>query len=65
MSYQYNPSLSSTNAGMPLEKTDYYQRSHSLQYVVIFYDYESFHGKAGRPGSTNYLFADSHVGDLE
>lgn len=65
LSYQYNPILSSTNAGMPLEKTDYYQRYHSLQYVVIFYDYEPFHGKAGRPGSTNYLFADSHVGDLE
>jgi prepilin-type N-terminal cleavage/methylation domain-containing protein/prepilin-type processing-associated H-X9-DG protein len=65
LSYQYNPMLSSSNAGMPLEKTDYYQRYHSLQLVVIFYDYEPFHGKAGKPGSTNYLFADSHVGDME
>jgi prepilin-type processing-associated H-X9-DG protein len=28
------------------------------------YDYEPFHGQAGESGSTNYLFADLHVGDL-
>jgi len=31
----------------------------------IFNDFEPFHGKKGKPGSTNFLFADWHVGDLE
>lgn len=33
--------------------------------VFIMYDYRPFHGQAGEPGSTNYLFADGHVGDLK
>jgi len=31
----------------------------------VMYDYEPFHGPAGQLGSANFLFADSHVGDLE
>jgi prepilin-type N-terminal cleavage/methylation domain-containing protein/prepilin-type processing-associated H-X9-DG protein len=30
----------------------------------IFNDFEPFHAKKGTPGSTNFLFADWHVGDL-
>ena len=30
----------------------------------IFNDFEPFHGKKGSQGSTNFLFADWHVGDL-
>ena len=30
----------------------------------VLHDYEPFHGKAGEPGSMNYLFGDLHVGDL-
>ena len=32
--------------------------------VPIMNDYETFHGKPGTYGSTNYLFADCHIGDL-
>ena len=32
--------------------------------VFVMYDYEPFHGRAGKNGSTNYLFADGHVTDL-
>jgi len=32
--------------------------------VPVMNDYETFHGKPGEYGSTNYLFADCHVGDL-
>jgi prepilin-type N-terminal cleavage/methylation domain-containing protein/prepilin-type processing-associated H-X9-DG protein len=32
--------------------------------LFVFHDFEPFHGKAGTPGSSNYLFADWHVGDL-
>ena len=31
----------------------------------VLEDYAAFHGKPGKRGSTNYLFADWHVGDLE
>jgi len=33
--------------------------------VPLLNDYEPFHGEPGEAGSTNYLFADGHVGDLE
>jgi prepilin-type N-terminal cleavage/methylation domain-containing protein/prepilin-type processing-associated H-X9-DG protein len=32
--------------------------------IQVMYDYEPFHGPAGRPGSKSYLYADGHVGDL-
>ena len=30
----------------------------------VMNDYEPFHGRGGTPGAANYLFADTHVGDL-
>ncbi len=33
--------------------------------LVIFHDFEPFHGKAGTDGAMNFLFADFHVGDLK
>ncbi|MBN1456353.1 MAG: type II secretion system protein [Sedimentisphaerales bacterium] len=30
--------------------------------LQIFYDFRPFHGKAGKRGSTNYLYADLHIG---
>ncbi len=33
--------------------------------IWLMTDYETFHGKAGKPGSKNYLYVDGHVGDLE
>ena len=31
----------------------------------VLNDFTAFHGPPGRAGSTNYLFADGHVGDME
>lgn len=31
----------------------------------VLKDYEPFHGKAGKSGSVNYLYADLHIGDLK
>ena len=31
--------------------------------VQVIYDYTNFHGRLGRKGSVNYLYADGHVGD--
>ena len=31
----------------------------------VMYDYEPFHGPPGEVGSSNYLFADGHVGALQ
>ena len=31
--------------------------------VHVLYDYRPFHGKKGKVGSVNYLYADGHVGD--
>ncbi|GJM25114.1 MAG: hypothetical protein DHS20C16_15290 [Phycisphaerae bacterium] len=33
--------------------------------IWLLADYWTFHGKAGKPGSTNYLYVDGHVADLE
>lgn len=62
-SYQYNPPLSSLYGGKRLENTPFYR--HKVMYLLpTIWDYEAFHGKAGEPGSMNYLFTDGHVGDL-
>jgi prepilin-type N-terminal cleavage/methylation domain-containing protein/prepilin-type processing-associated H-X9-DG protein len=58
-SYQYDPSLS-THAGEQLKDQRLYQRGLQNR-LVIMMDYEAFHVKPGK----NYLFADSHVGDIE
>jgi prepilin-type processing-associated H-X9-DG protein len=31
--------------------------------VQVLYDYTNFHGKRGKKGSVNYLYADGHIGD--
>ena len=31
----------------------------------VFNDFRPFHGRPGRAGSTNFLFIDGHVGDLD
>lgn len=38
------------------------ERVHERE-VQVLYDYTNFHGKKGRKGSVNYLYADGHVGD--
>ena len=59
-SYQYNTSLGGRKIG-----EGFLSRRIGENYTPVLYDYEPFHGKAGENGSTNYLFADMHVGDLK
>ena len=33
--------------------------------MIVFHEYEPFHGKPRTDGAMNYLFADFHVGDIE
>jgi prepilin-type processing-associated H-X9-DG protein len=33
--------------------------------MIVFHEFEAFHGKPQTPNAMNYLFADFHVGDLE
>ena len=33
--------------------------------IHVLYDYANFHGRKGRKGSVNYLYADGHIGDRE
>ncbi len=58
-SYQYNTHL----GGQTVEQTFLSEHFGDMN-VFIMYDYRPFHGEAGKAGSTNYLFADGHVGDL-
>lgn len=58
-SYAYNHML----GGQRVEQTFLSERFGDSN-VFVMYDYRPFHGEAGEPGSTNYLFADGHVGDL-
>ena len=67
-SYQYNPMLNSFAGGDQFNATmnrasD--QLKIPMQRLWVFHEYATFHGKAGQPGSCNYLFADWHVGDIE
>lgn len=59
-SYAYNTTLGGTrvDVGFMTKKI-----GQSLTWVM--HDYESFHGPAGQLGAENFLFADSHVGDME
>jgi prepilin-type N-terminal cleavage/methylation domain-containing protein/prepilin-type processing-associated H-X9-DG protein len=59
-SYEYNGHV----AGRKVSDTFLTRRWSEAKLFVLF-DYEPFHGEPGRPGCTNYLFADGHVGDLE
>jgi prepilin-type N-terminal cleavage/methylation domain-containing protein/prepilin-type processing-associated H-X9-DG protein len=63
LSYLYNPSLSILYAGQRLNETRLYRDGKQNQ-LRILNDFEPFHGRANTNGSCNYLFADTHVGDL-
>jgi len=60
-SYEYNSRL----GGKPVSKSRLAQKLKLKERNIdIMHDYEPFHGRAGKPGSTNYLYADGHVGDF-
>ena len=59
-SYGYNTRL----GGKPISKSRPAERHGEKEMnIEVMYDYEPFHGKAGRLGAKNYLYADGHVGD--
>lgn len=59
-SYEYNAFL----GGKPVSKSWLSERlGEKERNIHIMRDYEPFHGQAGKPGATNYLYADTHVGD--
>lgn len=59
-SYEYNAMVSGrTIRSLPLAQRVGESR------LPLMYDYEPFHGNAGRRGAANYLFADGHVGDFD
>jgi len=62
-SYQYNPLLSSVYAGRALDDHPM-ARAGKINSVPIVFEYEAFHGRPGDKGSMNYLFIDTHVGDI-
>ena len=44
----------------------FHERRHQgPERLVIFHDFEPFHGKPGALGAMNFLFADFHVGDIQ
>jgi len=45
-------------ASSPRRPVKYEERN-----LEVLFDYRPFHGKAGKRGSTNYLYADLHIGD--
>lgn len=68
-SYQYNPFLNAFNGGesylKAIEKMSGPPFKMPPQRMWVFHEFAPFHGKPGQPGSSNYLFADWHVGDIE
>ena len=62
-SYQYNPFLSSVYAGRAIDDHPMVKLGR-INSIPIAFEYEPFHGRAGDKGSMNYLFLDTHVGDL-
>jgi hypothetical protein len=60
-SYEYNHRL----GGKPVSKSHLVERhGESERNIEVMSDYEPFHGQPGEPGAKNYLYADSHIGDL-
>lgn len=59
-SYEYHSML----GGRTVEET-FLTRRFGAERTPVMNDYEPFHGRAGTPGAMNYLFADTHVGDME
>jgi prepilin-type N-terminal cleavage/methylation domain-containing protein/prepilin-type processing-associated H-X9-DG protein len=61
-SYAYEPWFGGQKVDI---KKNRFLRRLGASRVVLMHDYEPFHGRAGSPGASNYLFMDSHVGDIE
>jgi len=59
-SYAYRTMLSGRRVG-----ESFLTRRWGEARTPVMHDYEPFHGRPGESGSSNYLFADGHVGDLE
>ncbi|MFH1615243.1 MAG: type II secretion system protein [Planctomycetota bacterium] len=59
-SYEYNSQLGGKRAS-----TTRTSQRYGLRNEPVMYDYDPFHGQAGKPGSKNYLYADGHIGTLE
>lgn len=68
-SYQYNPWMNALSGGDTFLATyNKYKNSRFTRRfgtLYLFADYVEFHGPEGQPQSTNYLFADWHVGQRE
>ena len=67
-SYQYNPWLNALSGNDKFLATlaKYNQRlGRRFGALYLFADYVEFHGPEGQPQSTNFLFADWHVGPRE
>lgn len=58
-SYEYDSQLNTLYAGHQVQDHPL-ARLGQLVYVPVMYDFETFHGTAGK-GGKNYLFADFHV----
>jgi len=58
-SYEYNARI----GGQHVE-ANFLAESYGQANVHVMYDYDCFHGQAGKPGAKNYLYADGHIGDL-
>jgi len=66
-SYEYNTWLNAFSGGDTFHQALAEARTRmniGQNTFRIFNDFEPFHGKKGTNGSTNFLFADWHVGDL-
>jgi prepilin-type N-terminal cleavage/methylation domain-containing protein len=71
-SYEYNvffnafafDPLSGVNKVWPDALADSKRKGRTPQKLVLFKDFEPFHGKIGVRGSLNCLYADFHVGDF-
>ena len=63
LSYLYSPRLAWEYAGMQLNDHPLYKQK-KVNQLVLFSEFEPFHGRENTLGSMNYLFADMHVGDL-
>lgn len=60
-SYGYNTRL----GGRPISKSRPVERHGEKEMnIEVMYDYAPFHGRAGKSGAKNYLYADGHVGDF-
>jgi len=58
-SYEYNARIGGRHV-----ETNFLAQSYGQANVHVMYDYDCFHGRAGKPGAKNYLYADGHIGDL-